>query len=97
MTWKEIQEKYPDQWVALTDVVYLNNDNCNVESAVLVCAMSDEEYVAKRLSFINEGKNYECREQIKLFQTGMGYFMTMALLRVIDYGTILQRYRTKTS
>jgi hypothetical protein len=59
MTWKEIQEKYPDRWVALTDVTYLNNDNCNVESAVLVCVMSDEEYVAKRLFFINEGKNYE--------------------------------------
>lgn len=59
MTWKEIQKKYPDQWVALTDVSYLNNDNCNVESAVLICAMSDEDYVQTRLRFINEGKNYE--------------------------------------
>ena len=59
MTWKEIQKKYPDQWVALTDVSYLNNDNCNVESAILICAMSDEDYVQTRLGFINEGKNYE--------------------------------------
>ncbi len=22
LTWKEIQEKYPDQWVGLTDVEY---------------------------------------------------------------------------
>ena len=59
MTWKEIQKKYPDQWVALTDVSYLNNDNCNVEAAILICAMSDEDYVQTRLGFINEGKNYE--------------------------------------
>ena len=58
MTWKEIQEKYPDQWVALTDVYYLNNDNCNVESAVLICVMSDEDYVQTRLRFIHEGKDY---------------------------------------
>lgn len=59
MLWKEIQEKYPDQWVALKDVVYLNNDGCNVESAVVVCAMSDEEYVNTRLSFIRDGKRYD--------------------------------------
>lgn len=59
MSWKEIQEKYPDQWVALTDVIYLNDDNCNVESAVLICVMSDEDYIQSRLTFIKEGKNYE--------------------------------------
>lgn len=45
--------------MALTDVIYLNNDNCNVESAILVCVMSDEDYVEKRLAFMREGKNYE--------------------------------------
>ena len=59
LTWEEIQEKYPDQWVALADVIYKNNDNCNVESAVLICAMSDEDYVEKRLTFIREGKTYD--------------------------------------
>lgn len=35
MTWKEIQEKYPDQWVGLTDVEYVNDDGVSVESAVV--------------------------------------------------------------
>lgn len=59
MSWKEIQEKYPDQWVALKDVIYLNNDGCNVESAIVVCAMSDEEYVNTRLSFVRNGMKYD--------------------------------------
>lgn len=59
MTWQEIKERYPDQWVALTDVVYVNNDNCNISSAIFVCAMSDDNYIQKRLSFTKEGKNYE--------------------------------------
>ena len=59
MTWKEIQEKYPDQWVALKDVIYMNNDGCNVESAVVICAMSDDDYVNKRLSFVRSGEVYD--------------------------------------
>lgn len=59
MTWEEIQNKYPNQWVALKDVIYLNNDGCNVETAVVVCVMSDDDYVEKRLSFIRNGENYE--------------------------------------
>lgn len=35
MTWKEIQEKYPDQWVGLTDVKYIDNDGISIESAVI--------------------------------------------------------------
>lgn len=35
MTWEQIQEKYPDQWVGLTDVQYRNNDGISVESAVV--------------------------------------------------------------
>lgn len=59
LSWKEIQKRYPDQWVALDDVIYLNNDNCNVESAILICAMSDDNYIPKRLSFTREGKEYK--------------------------------------
>ena len=59
MTWKEIQGKYPDQWVALKDVIYMNNDGCNVESAVVICAMSDDDYVNKRLSFVRSGEVYD--------------------------------------
>ncbi len=35
MTWKEIQEKYPDRWVGLIEVEYINNDGVSVESAVV--------------------------------------------------------------
>lgn len=35
MTWKEIQEKYPDQWVGLIDVKYIDNDGISIESAVI--------------------------------------------------------------
>jgi len=40
-------------------VCYLNDDGCNVETAVVVCAMSDEEYVEKRLAFVRCGKDYD--------------------------------------
>lgn len=35
MTWKQIQEKYPDRWVGLVEVQYLNNDGVSVESAIV--------------------------------------------------------------
>ena len=33
LTWKEIQEKYPDQWVGLVDIVWQNDSN--IESVVV--------------------------------------------------------------
>lgn len=59
LTWKEIQEKYPDQWVALDAVKYMNDDGCNVESAVVLHAMSDDDYISSRLEFIRAGKDYK--------------------------------------
>lgn len=35
LTWKQIQEQYPDQWVGLSDVQYVNDDGASVESAVV--------------------------------------------------------------
>ncbi len=35
MTWGQIQEKYPNQWVGLVEVQYQNNDGISVESAVV--------------------------------------------------------------
>ena len=35
MTWKEIQEKYPYQWVGLVEVEYINNDGVSIETAVV--------------------------------------------------------------
>lgn len=59
LTWEEIRKRYPDQWVALMDVKYMNDDGINVESAVVVCGMEDSDYVEKRLGFMREGKHYE--------------------------------------
>lgn len=33
LTWEEIQNKYPRQWVGLVDVKYVNDDGISVESA----------------------------------------------------------------
>ena len=35
LTWQQIHEKYPDQWVGLADVYYKNNDGISVESAIV--------------------------------------------------------------
>ena len=35
MTWKEIQDTYPDQWVGLIRVKYVNDDGISIESAVV--------------------------------------------------------------
>ncbi|MCM1282836.1 MAG: hypothetical protein NC180_00620 [Muribaculaceae bacterium] len=35
LTWEQIQEKYPDQWVGLVDVEYMDNDGVSVASAVV--------------------------------------------------------------
>ena len=57
LTWEQIRSAYPDQWVALMDVKYM--DGINVESAVVVCSMKDEDYVEQRLKFMEEGAEYE--------------------------------------
>lgn len=35
LTWEEIQEKYPDQWVGLIDVEYELNNQASIKSAVV--------------------------------------------------------------
>lgn len=35
LTWKQMQEKYPDQWLGLVDVKYKNDDGITVESAIV--------------------------------------------------------------
>lgn len=35
LTWEQIQEKYPNQWVGLIDVKYMDDDGISVESAVV--------------------------------------------------------------
>ena len=35
LTWKEIDEKYPNTWVGLSDIKFENNDNTNIDTAVV--------------------------------------------------------------
>lgn len=35
LTWEEIQKKYPQQWVGLVDVKYIDDDGISVESAIV--------------------------------------------------------------
>lgn len=35
MTWDEIKDRYPNEWVGLNDVKFKNDDGTNVESAVV--------------------------------------------------------------
>lgn len=59
LTWEQIRSSYADQWVALMDVKYMDDDGINVESAVVVCSKKDENYVNRRLKFMEEGAEYE--------------------------------------
>lgn len=47
LTWEQIQKKYPDQWVGLTDVQYKNNDGVSVESAVVKYADKTKSQLTK--------------------------------------------------
>lgn len=35
LTWREIQHRYPDQWIGLTNVKYIDDDGVSIESAVV--------------------------------------------------------------
>ncbi len=35
LSWEEIAEKFPMQWVGLTDVVYKNDDGITIKSAIV--------------------------------------------------------------
>lgn len=58
LTTEQIRERYPDQWVALTDIDFKPGSTSNFNSAVVVCGISDEEYNSKCLEFTLQGKNY---------------------------------------
>ncbi len=35
LTWKEIEERYPDSWVGLNDIKFENDDGANIETAIV--------------------------------------------------------------
>lgn len=58
LTTEQIRERYPDQWVALTDIDFKPGSTSNFNSAVVVCGMTDDTYDKTRVKFEREGKEY---------------------------------------
>lgn len=58
MTWDEMVEKYPDKWVVLTDVKFEDEGHADVESAVVVQVLSDDEESIVHLRNDSQGINY---------------------------------------
>jgi hypothetical protein len=51
MTWDEIAEKYPMQWVGLSDVIYIDNDGISIESAIVKYIDKSKSVTWKTISF----------------------------------------------
>lgn len=59
MTWAEIQNEYPDQWVGLTEVKYRNDDGISVESGIVkYVGRPKGEEITKRLNEKNIPRLY---------------------------------------
>lgn len=58
MTWDEMVKEYPDKWVVLTDVTYADNHRANIESALVLKALPDEEASDERLRTNRQGLHY---------------------------------------
>lgn len=55
LTWQEIVDKYPDKWVALSDVEF---DNTEVKSGVVKASCTDSEVASLFMEFKSKGINY---------------------------------------
>jgi hypothetical protein len=59
MTWEEINSKYPDQWVSLTNIDY--DKNGDVKSGVVVAVGSDLKSVTQK----SKGQNFSSHQKRK--------------------------------
>lgn len=75
MTWEEIQDKYPDQWVGVTDVEYEPDNDSTIKSAVVLYTDKTKTELTK-LQIQTDGKilgRYTTPDNV--FQLGaVGYF-----------------------
>ena len=46
LTWEQIQEKYPDQWVGITDVEYEPDNDATIQSATVLYIDKDKNELA---------------------------------------------------
>lgn len=75
LTWKQIQEKYPDQWVGITDVEYDPANNSTIRYAVVKYTDRSKDELTEMQ--INSGGKILARYTTpdNVFQLGiMGYF-----------------------
>lgn len=49
LTWKQIQTRYPDQWIGLADVVYVENDGISIESAIVKYSNMSHDELTQRM------------------------------------------------
>ena len=49
LTWEQIQEKYPNQWVGLIDVKYIDDDGISIESAIVKYSDLSRTELTKRM------------------------------------------------
>lgn len=56
LTWKQIAERWPDTWVGLTEIKFKNDDDINVETAVVSEVGSKDDvfasHFARRVDFV---------------------------------------------
>ena len=49
MTWDEIKKAYPDKWVGMVNVQYVNDDGVNIASAVVKYADKPKAELTRRM------------------------------------------------
>jgi len=75
MTWEEIQEKYPDQWVGLIDVEYEPNNDATIKTAVVKYADKSKDELTMMQIQTNGEILGRYTTQDNIFQLGIaGYF-----------------------
>lgn len=56
LSWPQIKERYPDTWVGLTEIKFKNDDDTNVETAVVYEVGSKDDvfasHLARRVDFV---------------------------------------------
>ncbi len=75
LTWKEIQENYPDQWVGLIDVVYEQDNDATIQSAIVKYIDKDKNELTKMQIESNGRVLARYTTPNNIFQLGVvGYF-----------------------
>ena len=72
LTWEQIEKKYPDQWVGLTDIEW--EDGANIKSAIVsYIGMSSADLLRKQIKDRNIHATYTTPDNLAPMGT-VGYF-----------------------